>query len=48
MDIINDYKNDKYSEMYTLLVILSLITFKKVKKIERKKRVLYNKLNSLD
>ncbi|MBP1970924.1 hypothetical protein J2Z83_003060 [Virgibacillus natechei] len=42
MDIINDHKNDKYSEMYTLLVILSLITFKKVQKIERKKKVLYN------
>ncbi|MBP1970922.1 hypothetical protein J2Z83_003058 [Virgibacillus natechei] len=32
MEIINDHKNDKYSDMYTLFVILSLITFKKLRK----------------
>lgn len=48
MDIINDFKNDKYKDKYFLLTILSLITFKRVKKIEQKKKDLYNKLNRLD
>lgn len=47
MDIINDYKNDKDTDRYTLFVILSLITFKKVKKIEQKKKELYHKIHRM-
>lgn len=48
MDIINNYRNDKYMDQYTLLTILSFITFKKVKKIEQKKKELSDQLNRLD
>lgn len=47
MDIINDFENDKYKDRYTLFVILSLITFKKVKKIEQKKKELFHKIHRM-
>lgn len=42
MDIINNFKNDKYQGQYILLAILSLVTFEKFKKVEQKKKDLYN------
>lgn len=47
INIINDYKTDHFNGWYALFLILSLITFKKVKTIEKKKEELRIKVNRL-
>lgn len=47
INIINDYKTDHFNGWYALFLILSLITFKKVKTIEKKKEELSKRVNRL-
>jgi len=47
VDIINNFENEKYQGQYILMVVLSLITLKKIEKVEQKKKDLYNKIHRL-
>ncbi|NLY80790.1 MAG: hypothetical protein GX072_13145 [Lysinibacillus sp.] len=47
MNIINDYKTNHFNGWYALFIILSFITFRKVKTIEKKKGELSSKVNRL-